>query len=214
MGKSHKYFVLKNIMKKVVRDLSNSECKDCTYYDAAEQCKIGIHSDRVHLFPRDIPSFSFEGSSLAPYVPTPCNVVHRMLSLAELKTGETVYDLGSGDGRIVMLAAGNFGAQAVGFECEKDLVKKSLERIHKFHFDYEVKIIKDDLLNVDIDKADVVTMYLSPGGNEKVKLKLERELKSGARVISLEFEIQGWKIHKVDQIVDEGLTYTIYVYNR
>ena len=198
----------------MVRDLSSSECKDCTYYDAVEQCKIGIPSDRTHLSPWDILSFSFGGSSLAPYVPTPCYVVRRMLSLAELKAGEIVYDLGSGDGRIVMLAAGDFGAKAVGFECEKDLVKKSLDRIHKFHFNYEVKIIKDDLLNADIDKADVVTMYLSPGGNEEVKPKLERELKSGARVISLEFEIQGWKFHKVDKIVDAGLTYTIYVYNR
>jgi len=155
-----------------------------------------------------------EPSSLAPYVPTPCRVVHRMLSLAEIKPGELVYDLGSGDGRIVMLATGNFGAKAVGFEREDGLVQKTVDMIHRFNLENKIKIIKDNLLNAQLDKADVVMMYLSPRGNKEIKPKLERELKSGTRITSLEFIIPGWTPQKVNKIVDNKLTYTIYVYKR
>lgn len=137
-----------------------------------------------------------------------------MLTLTELKPGEVVYDLGSGDGRIVMLAAGKFGARAVGFELEEELVRKSLRKVLELHLEDRVKIVKDDLLNADVGEADVVTMYLSPGGIQEVKPKLERELRPRARVVSLGSEIPGWKPHRVRKVVDDNFTYTIYVYKK
>ncbi|MFH0749064.1 MAG: SAM-dependent methyltransferase [Candidatus Bathyarchaeota archaeon] len=191
-----------------------ADCKKCTYFGDSGECRIDIRKEKIPFFPWDVLAFSFGGISLAPYVPTPCRVIRRMLFLGEVKTGDSVYDLGSGDGRIVMLAVGDFGAKAVGYEQQEDLVKKSLDKINTIHLNEKIKIIKDDLLNADLEKADVITMYLSPEGNKAVKPKLERELRSGTRVVSLEFEIQGWAVQSVDQIIDENLTYTIYVYRR
>jgi hypothetical protein len=192
--------------------LCETECKGCTFYDAVEYCKIGVRSKNDKLSLWDVLSCSLGEGSLAPYVSTPCRVVRGMLSIAELKAGEVLYDLGSGDGRIVMLAAAEFGARAIGLEKEDDLIEKSRDAIRKLHLDDKVKIISGDLLKAELDAADVVTMYLSPGGNREVKPKLEHELRRGARVVSLEFEIQGWTLQKLDKIVDGGLTYTIYSY--
>lgn len=200
------------MMRKQVKDLFETECKGCTFYDAVVQCKIGIDNENDQLLPWNVLSFSLIGGSLAPYVPTPCRVIRRMLSLAELRSGEVLYDLGSGDGRIILLAAVEFGARAIGLEKQEDLVEKSLDMIRKLHLDDKVKIISGNLLETDLNAADVVVMYLSPGGNSDVKPKLEHELRSGARVVSLEFEIQGWTFQKLDKIVDGGLTYTIYSY--
>jgi 16S rRNA A1518/A1519 N6-dimethyltransferase RsmA/KsgA/DIM1 with predicted DNA glycosylase/AP lyase activity len=137
-----------------------------------------------------------------------------MLSLAEVKSGDVVYDLGSGDGRIVVLAAGEFGAQAVGFELEEELVQKSLHKIRVANLENNVTIVHESFLKADLRQADVVTMYLSPTGNRETKIKLEHELHIGARVVSLEFEIPNWRPHKIEKIVDDRLTYTLYLYHR
>ncbi len=155
--------------------------------------------------------------SLAPFVPTPTEVVRSMLQLAELKPGETLYDLGCGDGRIIIMAAQEFGAKAVGVEMDEGRYGDCKKKIGELNLDNQVKIIRDDLLKVDLSNADVVTLYLLTSANEKVKPNLERYLKKGARVVSHDFEMPGWKPAKVQESKEtESYSYshTLYLYKR
>ena len=155
---------------------------------------------------------------IAPYVSSPLPVVRRMLVLSELKAGELVYDLGCGDGRVVIMAATDFGARAVGVELREDLVKQAHERVSELSLDGLVKIVQRDMFNVDLSPADVVTMYLTTSANEKVKPKLESELREGARVVCHDYEVLGWKPDRVDKFCENPRlgypSHTIYVYHR
>ena len=155
---------------------------------------------------------------IAPFVATPLPVVKQMLTLAELKPGEMIYDLGCGDGRIVITAAQEFGARAVGIEMREDLAKQALGKISELSLDGKVKIIQSDLFKVDISQADVVTLYLTTSANDKVKPKLESELKKGARVVSHDYEVLGWRPIKIDNFCENPRlgypSHTIYVYKR
>jgi len=154
--------------------------------------------------------------SIAPYLASPMPVVRRMLECAEVKPGEVVYDLGCGDGRILIVAAQEFGARAVGVEIRDDLAKKAMEKVEELQLSDKIKVIHDNLFNVDISEADVVTLYLTTSANRKIKDKLERELKPGARVVSHEYEMPGWKPVKVDVFYENPrYSYTshrIYLY--
>jgi len=153
---------------------------------------------------------------LAPFVATPTLVVRQMLILAEVKSGDVLYDLGSGDGRAVMMAAKDFGATSVGVELRDDLAKRALESIQKFNLTEKTQIIQKDIFNVDLSSADVVFLYLTTSANEKIKPKLEAELKSGTRVVSHDYEILGWKAKKVDNFCENPKlgypSHTLYVY--
>jgi predicted RNA methylase len=153
---------------------------------------------------------------LAPFVATPTLVVRQMLILAEVKSGDVLYDLGSGDGRAVMMAAKDFGATSVGVELRDDLAKRALESIQKFNLTEKTRIIQKDIFNVDLSSADVVFLYLTTSANEKIKPKLEAELKSGTRVVSHDYEILGWKAKKVDNFCENPKlgypSHTLYVY--
>jgi ubiquinone/menaquinone biosynthesis C-methylase UbiE len=158
-----------------------------------------------------------EGEKLAPYYPTPELVVQRMLLLGGLKPGEKMFDLGSGDGRIVIMAAQKFHASAVGVELDKDLVKQSAERIRKLGLEKTARIIGGDLLQQNYGSADLVTVYLLPDSvNNKVQPLLERDLKKGARVVAHDFEFRNWKPEKVEQVPDdgEGRSHTLYLYRK
>ena len=161
-----------------------------------------------------------EGCSLyiAPYVASPLPVVRQMLVLSELKPDEIVYDLGCGDGRVVIMAAQEFGARAVGVELREDLVKKAHEKVFELDLDSSVRIIQSDLFKVDLRPADVVTLYLTTSANEKVKPKLESELRHGARVVSHDYEVLGWKPSKIDKFCENPRlgypSHTLYVYGR
>jgi len=139
-----------------------------------------------------------------------------MLILAEVKSGDVLYDLGSGDGRAVMMAAKDFGATSVGVELRDDLAKRALESIQKFNLTEKTQIIQKDIFNVDLSSADVVFLYLTTSANEKIKPKLEAELKSGTRVVSHDYEILGWKAKKVDNFCENPKlgypSHTLYVY--
>jgi len=150
--------------------------------------------------------------SLAPFVPSPQVVVDRMLQAAGLKPGETVYDLGAGDGRIVITAAQKFRARGVGVELSPALVKEANRQIRDLGLQDRVKIIHGDLLEVDLQPADVVTLYLLTSSNERLKPKLERSLKPGARVVSHDFTMPGWKPSRVEKVEANNRTHTIYVY--
>jgi len=141
-----------------------------------------------------------------------------MLILSELKPGELIYDLGSGDGRIVITAAKEFGARAVGVELREDLVKQAHEKVSELNLNGKVKIVQRDMFNVDLSPADVVTLYLTTSANEKVKPKLESELREGARVVCHDYEILGWKPDRVDKFCENPRlgypSHTIYVYKK
>jgi len=141
-----------------------------------------------------------------------------MLTLAQLKPGEIIYDLGCGDGRVVIMAAQEFGARGVGVEMREDLVKQALSKVSELGLDGQVKIVQSDMFKVDLTQADVVTLYLTTSANDKVKPKLESELKLGARVVSHDYEILGWRPIKVDNFCENPRlgypSHTIYVYKR
>lgn len=160
--------------------------------------------------------------SLAPFVPTPTEVIRAMLRLAELQSSETLYDLGCGDGRIVIMAAQEFGSKAVGVELDDGRYSMCIKKINELHLENQVSIVHDDLLKVNLSKADVVTLYLLTSANEKVKPNLELYLKSGARVVSHDFEMPGWKPAKVQNIgetdafgeADFQFSHSLYLYIR
>jgi protein-L-isoaspartate O-methyltransferase len=157
-----------------------------------------------------------KGEKLAPYYPTPESVVERMLKLGGLKPGEKMYDLGSGDGRIVIMAADKFKANAVGVEFDEDLVKQSTARIRALGLEKRARIIHGDLLQQDYSDADLITIYLLPSAVEKARPLLEKQLKKGARVVAHDFGIPGWTPVKEEHIEDdgEGRAHTLYLYVR
>jgi cyclopropane fatty-acyl-phospholipid synthase-like methyltransferase len=154
--------------------------------------------------------------SLAPFVPSPPYVVEKMLRLADLKPEEVLFDLGCGDGRIIIAAAQKYGVRAVGVEMSESLAKEAVQKVHELGLEKSVRVIQRDLMGVDLKEADVVMLYLTSSGNEKLKPKLERELKPGARVISHDFEVYGWKPLRVEKIADEKhpwpTRHKIYIY--
>jgi predicted RNA methylase len=154
---------------------------------------------------------------LAPYYPTPETIVDKMLKLGGLKAGEKMYDLGSGDGRIVIAAAQKFHADAVGVELDKDLCKQSAAKILKLGLDKNAHIVNGDLLKQDYSSADLVTVYLLPDAvNNKVQPLLDRQLKKGARIVAKDFDFRNWTPEKVENIADdgEGRSHTLYLYRK
>ena len=157
------------------------------------------------------------GEKIAPYYPTPELVVEKMLQLGGLKAGEKMFDLGSGDGRIVIMAARKFHADAYGVELDKDLCKRSLAAISKLGLLKTAHIINGDLLQQDYSTADLVTVYLLPDAIEnKVQPLLDKQLKKGARVVAHDFDFKNWKAEKVENIADdgEGRSHTLYLYRK
>ncbi len=163
-----------------------------------------------------LPGQSGEGEKLAPYYPTPEVIVEKMLQLGGLKAGEKVFDLGSGDGRIVIMAAQKFHADAVGVELDKDLSKQSTEKIRKLKLEKNARIVNGDLLKQNYSSADVVTVYLMPGFIDKVQPLLDQQLKKGARVVAHDYEIKNWTPEKVEEIADdgEGHSHKLYLYRK
>lgn len=151
-------------------------------------------------------------AKLAPYVTSPQPVVDKMLQLAGLKSGETVYDLGCGDGRILFSAARNFSAKAVGVELSGTLVRRTRDQSEALGLSDQIKVIQGDMMQVDLKDADVVTLYLITEANDQLRPKFEKELKPGARVVSLEFKMRGWKPSKVEKVEAHRHPYTVYVY--
>jgi SAM-dependent methyltransferase len=150
--------------------------------------------------------------NLAPYVTSPQPIVDRMLEIANVKAGETVYDLGCGDGRILITAAQKYNAKGVGVELSDKLVQMTNERLRRMNLDSHVTVRQGHLLEVDLKDADVVTLYLETGSNELLRPNLEKYLKPGARVVSHDFEVRGWKASKVDKIQAFNRNHTIYLY--
>ncbi|MDX1979051.1 MAG: methyltransferase domain-containing protein [Bryobacteraceae bacterium] len=153
---------------------------------------------------------------LAPYYPTPESVVEKMLQFGGLKRGERMFDLGSGDGRIVIMAAEKFGATATGIEMDADLYKQSTDRIRSLGLEKSARIVQGDIFKQDYSSANMLTVYLLPSSNDKVRPLLEKQLRKGTRIVSHDFEFAGWKPEKVETIDDdgEGRSHTLYLYRR
>lgn len=153
---------------------------------------------------------------LAPYYPTPMKVVDKMLELGGLKAGETMFDLGSGDGRIVIRAAEKFKAKSIGVEFDASLVKQSEERIKSLGLDKLAHIIEGDLLKQNYESADLITVYLLPVGNGLVTPILEKQLKKGTRIVAHDFQFTAWKTTRIIDIDDdgEGRSHRLYLYTR
>jgi precorrin-6B methylase 2 len=141
---------------------------------------------------------------LAPFDPTPQVVVERMLTLARMKSDDVLYDLGSGDGRIVIAAAKKYGAKAVGFEIDPGLVKLARENARREGVENLVEFRQQDFLTADLSPASVVTLYLSYDGNLAVRPQLMQQLKSGARVVSYTFDMGDWPPKIAESYRDKG----------
>ena len=154
-----------------------------------------------------------ESPYIAPYVPTPQEVVDRMLKLAEVRSGDVVYDLGSGDGRIVITAASRYGVKAVGFEIDPSLVKTSRDNVKEAGLEHLVEIREEDIRNVDLSPASVLTLYLYPTANLRLRSAIMRQLKPDSRVVSHQFTMGTWKPDRIDQITDStGILRTLYLW--
>lgn len=158
-----------------------------------------------------------EGELLATYYPTPDAVVDRLLDLADVQAGERFYDLGSGDGKLVIQAAAERGARAVGFEIDRELVDLSRRRIAERGLDGRAQIREQDLLEADFSGVDVVTVFLTPEGLESVAPKLASSLEPGTRVVSYKFPIPDWEPDETEEIDDgdpETPLHHLYLYRR
>jgi SAM-dependent methyltransferase len=152
---------------------------------------------------------------LAPFVPSPMKVVEEMLKLAGANKSDRVYDLGSGDGRIVIMAAEKFGAQSVGIELDETLVAQSRARIKELKLEDRARILHGNIYEADLSKATVVTLYLLTSVNERLKPILEKRLRPGTRVVSHDFQVPGWEPKQTAHVTSEaGVTHTIHLYVR
>jgi SAM-dependent methyltransferase len=151
---------------------------------------------------------------IVPYVPTPQEVVDRMLALAEVRKGDVVYDLGSGDGRIVITAAKKFGVKAIGFEIDPERIKESRENIKKAGVGHLVEIRQQDIRTVNLSPASVLTMYLLPEVNLMIRPNIWKQMKPGSRVVSHDFDMGDWKPLKTESIKDgSSWDHTLYLWH-
>ncbi len=150
---------------------------------------------------------------LAPSVGSPENAVDKILEAASLKPGETLYDLGCGDGRILVKAAKKYRAKAVGIEISSALAQRAAQDVKKKGLTGQVKVIHGDFMKMDLSAANVVTLYLAPSANDSLRPNLERELKPNTRVVSYDYPIEGWNpINTWETSGHLGDVHTIYLY--
>lgn len=147
-----------------------------------------------------------------PFVPTPQNVVDEMLQLAEVKGDDVLYDLGSGDGRIVITAAQKYGTRGTGFDIDPKLVQQSQENAKKAGVSDQVQFVQQDLFTTDLSKATVVTLYLLPDVNLRLRPKLLSELKPGTRIVSHNYDMGEWKPERVVQVESPTGQHTLYTW--
>jgi predicted RNA methylase len=147
------------------------------------------------------------------YVATPHDVVERMLRLADIKKEDVVYDLGCGDGRIVVAAAKRYGCHGIGFDIDDDRVKESRDNVKKAGVEKLVEIKQEDIFTVDLSKATVITSYLLPSMNIKLIPQFDK-MKDGSRIVCHDYDIGGVKPDTVVRMTskEDGVKHTIYRY--
>lgn len=154
-----------------------------------------------------------DAPQLAPYVPTPQDVVDRMLALADVKKGELVIDLGCGDGRIPITAAKKYGARGIGVDIDPQRIAEANANAKAARVEHLVTFSLQDAMKTDVSKANVVTTYLLSASNLKLRPLLTRQLAPGARIVAHTFSFGDWPPAKVDTFKDlEGRSRTLYLY--
>ena len=152
--------------------------------------------------------------SLAPFVASPFDVVDRMLTLAKVGPGDVVYDLGCGDGRIVIAAAQKFGARGVGVDIDPRLITQAEANARAAGVQNRVRFLIADAMTVDVSDATVVTLYLLSASNVKLRPILTKQLRKGARIVSHSFAIGDWEPDVVDTFRDAaGTSRTLYLWH-
>jgi Mycolic acid cyclopropane synthetase len=150
---------------------------------------------------------------IAPFVPTPQDVVDRMLELTAVGPSDVLYDLGSGDGRIVIAAARQYGATAVGFEIDPVLVAYSRRAIEETGLTHRAEIRQQDIRDLDLSPASVVTMYLYPEANLRLRGAIRRQLRPRSRVVSQFFRMGDWEPDRIERLTDSsGVLRIIYLW--
>ena len=161
--------------------------------------------------PANVSNVQFAEDPLdVPYVPTPDAVVARMLEVAKVNSGDLLYDLGSGDGRIVVTAAKKYGARGVGYDLNPKRIEESNENARKAGVTDRVRFVEQDLFEADLTGATVVTLYLLPGVNLKLRPKLLKDLAPGTRVVSHNYGMGDWEPTSVDEIDVDGAKHFVY----
>ena len=159
------------------------------------------------------PAGPAQAPSLAPYVPTPPEVVERMLTLAGISADDVVYDLGCGDGRIPITAATKYGARGVGVDIDPERIKESVANAKAAGVEHLVTFRLQDAMTVDVTDATVVTLYLLSSSNAKLRPILTRQLKPGARIVSHQFDMGDWVPLKTERFTDaSGYARTLYLW--
>lgn len=182
--------------------------------------KLALDLDTVRAALAFVAAASLAGSavtataqSLAPFAATPPDVVDRMLTLASVGPKDVVYDLGCGDGRIVIAAARKFGARGVGVDIDPALIAQARENARRGDVDSRVTFLLQDALTVDVSDATVVTLYLLSASNVKLRPILTRSLKPGARIVSHNYAMGDWEPDVVDTFKDAaGTTRTLLLW--
>lgn len=147
------------------------------------------------------------------YVGTPYDVVSRMLKLAALKKDDVIYDLGCGDGRMVVLAAKKYGCLGIGYEIDPERVAAALKNVRKNGVGDLVRIVQEDLFTIDLSNADVLSLYLLPDINEKLLPQFEK-LKAGSRLVFHDYGLEGIEADRVVRMTsnEDNASHTLYLY--
>jgi ubiquinone/menaquinone biosynthesis C-methylase UbiE len=172
----------------------------------------GLNAQQLIAFGQH-PDLTDFRNNLAPKVGSPEHAVDRMLEMAALKPGETLYDLGCGDGRILIAAAARYKVKGVGVEISKALADTAAEKVKKAGLQDQVTILHADFMKTDLSAANVVTLYLATSANDTLRPNLERYLKPMTRVVSYDYPIPGWKpIETAETEGHHNAVHTIYLY--
>lgn len=150
-----------------------------------------------------------------PYCPTPFAVARQMLEFADVSARDVLYDLGSGDGRVAILAAQEFGCRAVGVELNAKLWRESSEKAERLGLQGRVEFRQGSFFEADVREATVVTLYLLTATNGALQFHLASQLRPGARVVTVDYPVPGWRAEQQMEVNSEnGVAYTLFLYRR
>ena len=149
-----------------------------------------------------------------PYIPTPRDIIPKMLSLASVKPGEVVFDLGSGDGRMLIAAARDFHARVVGVEMRRRFVRECRRKVRELGLSQQVTILRQSFKKTNLRKADVLALYLSSYTLHLMAPKFSKELRPGVRIVNFDFQIPGWEPAGEISVTPEGWKkpHPVYLY--
>ena len=201
------FLPLRRLLLSLVLVLGTATLAGCAQEQGSTTSEESTDTAQVEVESPSILSDSIELESDVPFVESPQPVVDLMLETANVSEDDVVYDLGSGDGRIPITAARDYGARGVGIEIKPDLVRRAQENAQEAGVGDRVEFRQGDLFEADISEATVVTLYLLPSVNLELRPKLFRELEPGTRIVSHDFDMDEWE---PDTTVESSDGDTIY----